>query len=356
MRYLHDLPEIAKKLKKNFEDAQRSDIESIIAEVEGSTLAPATKLSYGVSLKKFYKWINGGEEYPSCVKWVRTTGKINKEKLPEELLTEGEIKKLIEASTNPRDRALISIQWEAGCRVEEILSMQIKHVSFEKELTRIIINGKTGPRRIPLIDSTPYLTEWIVNHPFKGDPSAPLWISLGNINHHQQFEYPAYRKMLQELAKKASVTKAVNPYNFRHSRATFLANHLKEAQLNNYFGWVQGSDSPRVYVHMSGRDIDDTILEMRGLKTPEKKPEITLAPKKCSRCGTINKSTGKFCIRCGAVLDLETAIAMEDKMKGLDEKLSSLLDDKDVKSLLKKKLKQKIMKVSDRSLYKRLKQ
>ena len=51
----------------------------------------------------------------------------------------------------------------------------------------------------------------------------------------------------------------------RHSRASVLANYLTEAQMRQYFGWVQGSDMPRIYVHLSGRDIDKAVYKMYGM-------------------------------------------------------------------------------------------
>jgi hypothetical protein len=44
-----------------------------------------------------------------------------------------------------------------------------------------------------------------------------------------------------------------------------MANYLTEAQMNAYFGWVQGSGMPSVYVHLSGRDIDDAVLKANGI-------------------------------------------------------------------------------------------
>ena len=339
LRYLNDLPRIASKLKKDFEKVNRADIEAIVADIEATNLAHATKLSYAVTIKKFYKWLNGGDEYPKSVKWLRTTGKKNNKKLPEDLLNEDEVKRMIEAANNSRDRSLISIIWEAGCRVGELLSMQVKHVNFENDITRITIQGKTGMRRIPLIDSTPYLAEWIENHPFKNDPNAPLWVSIGTVNRNQSLEYGACRKMLQEVAKKAGIKKAINPHNYRHSRATVLANHFTEAQMNEYFGWIQGSDISQVYVHLSGRDLDDAVLNVRGMKPKEEKLETTLAPKKCPRCGTINKSTGKFCIRCGLTLDLKVAMSIKEASDGIDKYLTKILGDKDIQDLIRSKLK-----------------
>jgi len=48
-----------------------------------------------------------------------------------------------------------------------------------------------------------------------------------------------------------------------------MANYLTEAQMNLYFGWVQGSDMPSVYVHLSGRDVDDAILKANGIITED---------------------------------------------------------------------------------------
>ena len=109
--------------------------------------------------------------------------------------------------------------------------------------------------------------------------------------------------------------------------------------MNQYLGWVPGSGMPAVYVHLSGRDVDDAILELRGMKPKqEAKPENTMAPKPCVRCGMSNKATGKFCSRCGAVLDVSTAVAVQDRVRDLDEKFSQLLRDKKVQEFLVKRL------------------
>ncbi|GAG38420.1 unnamed protein product, partial [marine sediment metagenome] len=241
------------------------DMRRVLHEIEGKDLAEASKTEFRKTIKVFYKWLNGGERYPECVEWIKTTEKRSNNKLPEELLTEEEVKRMISAAWTPRDRAIISLLWESGCRVGELLTMRIKNVSFEENLTRITVLGKTGARRVPLLDSTPYLAEWLENHPFNEDSDAFLWVGIGNVGRGEFLKYPALRKMLVNVAKKAKVKKKVNPHNFRHSRATFLANHLTEAQMNQYLGWVRGSDMAATYVHLSGRDVDDAILKMRGL-------------------------------------------------------------------------------------------
>lgn len=117
--------------------------------------------------------------------------------------------------------------------------------------------------------------------------------------------------------------KKVNPHMFRRSRATNLANHLTEAQMNHMFGWVQGSDQPSTYVHLSGKDVDNALLKMHGFEPNNDKNKETLT---CPRCGEENKSSAKFCIECGQPLDLKSSMDLEDKKQQADEEIEKFLE------------------------------
>lgn len=56
------------------------------------------------------------------------------------------------------------------------------------------------------------------------------------------------------------------------------------------------------YVHLSGRDIDNAILELNGLKQKEENNGNHLAPITCARCSTLNDASAKFCNKCGMLL------------------------------------------------------
>jgi integrase/recombinase XerD len=124
------------------------------------------------------------------------------------------------------------------------------------------------------------------------------------------------------VAKRASILKAVNPHNFRHGRATHLANHLTEGQMNEYMGWVRGSEMPSTYVHLSGRDVDQALLRLNNITVSEKEDwEKGFWLKKCPRCSLENPPANKFCNRCGVILHKGTQKPYEKQPRAAYEPL-----------------------------------
>jgi integrase/recombinase XerD len=338
-KLLHHVRRIAILLNKNFAEASKDDIAQVVREIETNPAwAPATKHDYKVILKKFYKSMRGTGEFPDEVKWIRPNFKKNNHRLPEELLTEEDVRRLVQAACHPRDKAFILVLYESGCRIGELLNLRIKNISFDANGAALLVDGKTGQRRVRIIASAPLLSVWLNNHPFRDNPDSPLWLVIGTKNHHEALNYASIVSQLKKIAARAGVKKRVNPHSFRHARATFLANNLTEAQMKEYFGWVQSSDMASVYVHLSGRDVDNAILKLHGLATAEKEENEMLKVKNCARCQENNCPVSKFCFRCGSPLDMQTAIELDEKRKTGDEVISMLVKDPKVQEIIVKKI------------------
>ena len=304
---------------------------------KGQPLEEWTKHTYRVVTKKFVQWLHGMDdaEYPTQVSWIHSRVTNNRHVLPEELLTMNDLNTLLEASEkDPRDKAFIMTLWESGCRVGEILGLNVKHVAFDEFGAVLHVAGKTGERRVRVVSSAPLLAAWLSHHPSRDQPDAPLWTQSKD----QPFTYAAARMMLRRRAEDAKLKKHVNPHLFRHSQASELADDLTEAQMNEYFGWKQGSKMPAVYVHLSGRNIDEKILEMKGLKKPDKKNEAP-AVKQCLRCTHVNPPTSRFCMKCALPLDLKTAVEVDAKRKQNDNIMTVLMGDPDVQKMMVQKIK-----------------
>jgi integrase len=280
IKYRTDLKIVkGKYYLKDFLEMATEDLKDIIRRIEASDYADWTKRDLKVVTRKFVKWLNQKYNKTIDTSFIKITMK-NKHKLPEELLTQEEIERMVEACNNIRDRTLISVLYESGCRISELLGLKIKNVQFDEYGAILIIpNGKTGSRRIRIINSAVLLKSYIESHLIK-EEQGWLWITnfnRKNGNHKcSLLNSGSVRKILKQSAKQSGIQKNVYPHLLRHSRATHLANILTEAQMKEFFGWTQGSNMASIYVHLSGRDVDDALLKAYGIKKGDAKTEDIL--------------------------------------------------------------------------------
>ncbi len=345
--YLDTLVPFSEQIKKLLPTATKGDIQGWLkSERKRRTgrgrigISPATIQIHKTHLKSFFRWMNGGEVAPENVKWMKGTSR--KKDLPtEEILNQLEIKRMIKAAPSFRDKAIIAVLYESAMRIGEFLSLKIRNVGFDKYGAILILPKncpglKTGSRRIRLIDSTPYLLNWINAHP-EDDPEAPLWMG----NRRVGLKITQVQFIIKKYAEKADIKKRVHPHLFRHSRLTHLSNVLNEMELRIYAGWTRKSTMPAIYLHLGGGDVDKKLLEHRGLLKEEEKLEAEekpLQPVKCVRCGTVNPADAKFCFKCSMSLTLKAAMELEGKREHTDDLMDRFLDDPETRELFKRKL------------------
>ena len=333
-RYVYDIFNFAKMINIPLLEAQKEDIRAIISKIEQKEWSPHTKHHFKVAIRKFYKSIEGPEEkgiYPERIKWLHSTIKHSNEKTPSELVTEEDIKKMIVHSKSSRDRALIAVLYESGCRISELGLLKIKDITFDQYGSVINVAGKTGVRRVRLVTSAPYLQEWINKHEYNEIPDYYVWVAntRGKI-----LTYNRLADIVKDCAKAVGIKKRIHPHLFRHSRATLLASKLTEAQMKQYMGWTQSSKMAAVYVHLSGRDTDNAILGLNGIKIQEEKKLVEeLKPKNCIRCRKTYSATTKFCEQCGLILDEEEArkfIQAEMERSQMEGVMTKMFQNKDL--------------------------
>ena len=347
IKYVGTLRRLTVRLDADLDVVSEGELKRLVAQIQSdSKFSPWTKRDYKIILRRFYKWLSQEKGIFLKMDWVKIGVSRSEMRLPSEgeLLTSGESRKLVEAACHPRDKALLSVLWESGARVSEIGTLRLKDIQFDRFGTVISVRGKTGSRKIRLVTSTPYLSTWMNCHPSKDDPNGPLWVNIGNRNTGRRMDYPGIQKIVQNVSARVGLKKRTNPHSFRHSRATRMANSLTEFQMNQYFGWIQGSNMPAVYVHMSGREVDKAVLAMHGITQKEEVHSDETASI-CPRCETINDVGSDFCLKCGAVLDEKKAATLEEerqKEQNLrnvsDELMNHLLRDEEVQRLIRRKV------------------
>lgn len=320
-----------------FEDMDKGDVKDLIAWAQGRDVSDATVNAYKQVVKRFWRWraeMPKGE-HPDATAWINTGGRNGNDTLPKDLLTREDVDALLEATRNPRDKAFIALLWETGARIGELIDITVGDIEDHKNGQKVVIDGKTGPRRLFLVESTPHMNRWLSEHP---DPKkeAPLWCQLRDGSRKLSYHYIRQKLLVRagERAAKAhpdmaevveegdgeddkdklEFHKPLNPHHFRHSRATYMANEFTEAQLCEWFGWVQGSDVPAKYVHLSGRDLDKAYGQLHGVIEEDEEDEKETV-QRCPRCQELNEPDAAYCMRCGFALDQAEAADFDEKVE-----------------------------------------
>jgi ribosomal protein L40E len=82
---------------------------------------------------------------------------------------------------------------------------------------------------------------------------------------------------------------------------------------------------PRMYVHLSGRDIDQAILRSAGIVKASEAKAVVL-PKTCVRCGNVNPAEGESCNKCGMALTLVAALHKDDELEEIKRNQKRILE------------------------------
>jgi integrase/recombinase XerD len=254
----------------------------------------------------FFKWLHYPDiepkkrPKPACIdnipKLKRKETSIYK---PTDLWTQEDDLLFLKYCPSKRDRCYHAISRDLSCRPAEILDLRIKDVHFKVvgnyQYAEVLVNGKTGSRPIPLINSIPYLKDWLDDHPQRGNPNAFLIPSFQRRNYgrrmsgvglhkiyckHYRREFfpklledpsipPEDKHKIQELLKKP-----FNPYIRRHSALTEKSKILKEHVLRQHSGWSPRSQMHLKYLHYFGNESSESLLQAYGIVNPDERPDI----------------------------------------------------------------------------------
>ena len=335
INYIQRLRKIASWIPDSFLEPTEESMNEVLRQLYDNDYTDWTRNTFVVMLKKFYRWKL--KELPAFIKDMKVRIKENGKEV-DDLLTSQEVTALIENSKNARDKALLSVLYDSGCRIGELINMRIKDLGFDEFGALLRVTGKTGFRQVRIVgNSIAYLRAWLDNHPLRNDVNAFLFCNLSDSILGRHLTYADVYSIIRHAAKRAGIKKRIHPHLFRHTRATILASKVAEAPLEAQMGWVHGSRQTRTYVHLSLRDQDNAILKAYGIKVPENETIQEDKPKECPRCHTLNPSDAQYCRNCWMPFDIKTAIEIEEKEREIERKIkeSSVIDSM-VKELIDK--------------------
>ncbi len=261
---------------------------------------------------------------------------------PSDLWTQDDDQLFLKYCPSKRERCYHMISRDTGCRPHEILGLRIKDVVFkmagDRQYAEVLVNGKTGSRCVPLINSIPYVKDYLDDHPQRTNQNAYLIFGMGKSygrkltsqfiqRIYADFKKEFFPKLLQDpkvspedkVKIQELLKKKWNPYVRRHTALTEKSQILKENVLRQYAGWSPGSQMHLKYVHYFGNESNQNILEAYGLK-PKFEAIDKMKPRQCPNCTELAKIDDKFCPKCRMVLSYDAYTeTIQDNNKVKDE-------------------------------------
>ncbi len=311
---------------------------------------------YRANIFRFFKWLyspnieSDKRAKPEVVQNIPQLKRKEKSIYkPTDLWTAEDDSLFLKYCPNHRDRCYHAMSRDSAARPDELLKLRIRDVIFKstpdkRQYAEILVNGKTGTRHIPLIDSIPYIKDWNSQHPQAGNTNSILLCGFGkslnrmissrSLNRiYQDYKNKFFPKLLdnpnvspedkqkiRELLKKPW-----NPYIRRHSSLTEKSGILKEHHLRQFAGWTPGSNMHLKYLHYFGNDSSEGLLEAYGIISKDKHQSEALRPKQCPNCNEPNKPDSRFCAKCRMVLTYDAYNETIEEKEKKDTQLSELI-------------------------------
>lgn len=170
------------------------------------------------------------------------------QKLPV-VLSLHEVKRLLNALTNPKHKALLYMTYSAGLRVGEVVRLKMEHIDQERSLI-IIRQGKGKKDRQTLLSEA----AWQVLSEYISEEQPSLWLFPGQRQSKPLNERSA-QKIFERALLIAGIEKDASIHSLRHSFAT----HLLESGIDiRYIQELLGHQNVKTtqrYIHVSSKDI-----------------------------------------------------------------------------------------------------
>lgn len=293
----------------------RAATEALVRWINDEYSNEHTNQDYRTALRSFGRYRGKLDDPPESLAWIPTGTSNDFNPVPSErdLLThEEDIQPMLEVCHNPRDKALIAVQFEAGLRGGELYDLRVGDVFDSEHSVGVHVDGKEGERTVHLINSIPYLQRWLGEHPAREDDQCYLWSKL---NAPERPSYTTFLNYFKDAAGRAGVSKEVTPTNFRKSNTRWLVLlGFSQARIEDRQGRKRGSEHTARYLARFGDESNErAYAKLHGVEVEDDDTAPDeMGPIECPRCHRETPRERDFCMWCDGALNFEATEQLDD--------------------------------------------
>ncbi len=211
--------------------------------VDKKKLSKSTQNQAINSIKFYYEKVLGQER-----KVYHLERPLREYRLPA-VLSQEEVLKIFEATSNLKHRLMLMLIYSSGLRRSELLNLQVGDVDVNRGM--VLIRGGKGRKDRQSVFAN-YLTPLLDEYLKKYKPGFWLFEGVGG----EKYSASSLRQLLKAAVEKAGIRKRVRLHMLRHSFATHL---LEAGTSTRYIQVLLGHQSPKtteLYAHVSRFALD----------------------------------------------------------------------------------------------------
>jgi integrase len=250
-RNIDYLVKLDKLLPCDFDRLTKARAETLWAQINSmEEFSDWTKYTFRSGIHKFYRWMETVAE-KDYIKMFALKNKMPKTTItPADLLSREEIRAIITNAVDDEMQTIYCILYETGARINEVLALRPRDIEFDDKGALLTLRDKkTGVTRIVrVVDIATVLKVYLGARP---GAEKLFWKC-----------YNMYHRLHCLTLAKAGITRKVKFHLFRHTRASYLGQHLPEQLVKQYMGWTPNSRMFSVYIHLSQKNVNDAVVEM----------------------------------------------------------------------------------------------
>ncbi len=309
--YLKRIRLTAKRAEKALTDMGQADLQDVLfqfthgdhPDIKDAGLSENTMRNYRKALRIFFTYLD--RDWAGDV----TVGAPVKTRVGEDdILEPADLEALLEASTHPRETALVQFMADTGARLSMIGSLRLKDLSLDGERAYYTPNPnasglKGAPQHpYPIIDSKAALRNYIRHaHPQPDNPAAAVFHKIRGFTPGEDtgaITPQHLSRILKDLAERAGVDKPVNPHSFRHAAISrmYREGYTKQ-QIQHRVAWTLDTDMWERYEHLTAEDMNEQIYAEAGVV--EETDATSTTRERCGNCREVVPPYNEYCGNCG---------------------------------------------------------
>ena len=227
---------------RSLDDITVEEINGYILELIRDQKMSASQQNQRINSIKFY--------YEKVLGYDKLYYKIERPKrnntLPN-VLSVGEVKKIIDSTSNIKHKCIISLLYSAGLRRSELINLKLDSI-LTGQMQIKITNSKGDKDRY--VGLSAHLLKLLREYYKEFKPKE--WLIEGK--NGEQYSATSVLNVVKQAAKKAGISRRVTPHMFRHSFAT---HHLESGTDLRYIQEFLGHSSSKtteIYTHVAKTD------------------------------------------------------------------------------------------------------